>query len=115
MKVKLNLPQSLSPLYEKEFRIFITTRFLFIMALRMMGALVGYWMYELTNNPLAIGLIGLSEVVPAVLSWENSPARCWTRSQVVEFLCQHACLLLEVPTLLRPQTRASVGTKLCAY
>jgi len=41
-------------------------RFLFIMALRMMGALVGYWMYELTGNPLAIGLIGLAEVIPAV-------------------------------------------------
>ena len=49
-----------------EFRNLMFGRFLFIMALRMMGALVGYWMYELTNNPLAIGLIGLAEVIPAV-------------------------------------------------
>jgi MFS family permease len=31
-----------------------------------MGTLVGWWIYDLTNDPFAIGLIGLSEVVPAV-------------------------------------------------
>ena len=36
------------------------------MSLRMMGTLVGWWMYELTGDPLALGLIGLSEVIPAV-------------------------------------------------
>jgi MFS family permease len=41
-------------------------RFLFIMGLRMMGTLVGWWIYELTNAPFAIGLIGLAEVIPAV-------------------------------------------------
>ena len=41
-------------------------RFTFIMSLRMMGTLVGWWIYELTNDPFAIGLIGLSEVIPAV-------------------------------------------------
>lgn len=36
------------------------------MGLRMMGTLVGWWMYELTGDPLALGLIGLAEVIPAV-------------------------------------------------
>ena len=49
-----------------EFRNFSIARFLFIMGLRMMGTLVGWWVYELTNDPLALGLIGLSEVIPAV-------------------------------------------------
>lgn len=49
-----------------EFRNLMLGRFLFIMGLRMMGTLVGWWIYELTNDPFAIGLIGLSEVVPAV-------------------------------------------------
>lgn len=48
------------------FRNFIIGRFLFIMSLRMMGTLVGWWVYELTGDPLALGLIGLSEVIPAV-------------------------------------------------
>ncbi len=32
----------------------------------MLGTLVGWWMYELTNAPFAIGLIGLAEVIPAL-------------------------------------------------
>ena len=49
-----------------EFRNLMLGRFTFIMSLRMMGTLVGWWIYELTNDPFAIGLIGLSEVIPAV-------------------------------------------------
>ncbi|MCX6211558.1 MAG: MFS transporter [Bacteroidetes bacterium] len=50
----------------KEFRHLMLGRFLFIMGLRMMGTLVGWWIYELTSAPFAIGLIGLAEVIPAV-------------------------------------------------
>jgi MFS family permease len=49
-----------------EFRNLMIGRFLFIMGLRMMGTLVGWWIYELTKEPFAIGLIGLAEVIPAV-------------------------------------------------
>jgi len=41
-------------------------RFLFIMGLRMLATLVGWWLYELTRDPLAMGMIGLAEVIPAV-------------------------------------------------
>ncbi len=49
-----------------EFRNLLMGRFVFIMGLRMMATLVGWWIYLLTNDPFAIGLIGLSEVIPAV-------------------------------------------------
>ncbi len=49
-----------------EFRNLLMGRFVFIMGLRMIATLVGWWIYLLTNDPFAIGLIGLSEVVPAV-------------------------------------------------
>jgi MFS family permease len=49
-----------------EYKNLIIGRFFFIMALRMMGTLVGWWIYELTNDPFAIGLIGLAEVLPAL-------------------------------------------------
>lgn len=49
-----------------EFRSLMIGRFAFIMGLRMMATLLGWWIYELTNAPIAIGLIGLSEVIPAV-------------------------------------------------
>jgi MFS family permease len=50
----------------KEFRLFIIQRFFFIMAMRMIATVVGWKMYEITKNPLAIAFIGLSEAIPAV-------------------------------------------------
>jgi MFS family permease len=49
-----------------EYRHLVLGRFSFIMSLRMMSTLVGWWVYELTHDPFAIGLIGLSEVIPAL-------------------------------------------------
>lgn len=49
-----------------EFRSLVIGRFIFIMGLRMMSTLVGWWIYNLTNAPLAIGIVGLSEFIPAV-------------------------------------------------
>lgn len=49
-----------------EFRNLLQGRFIYIMGLRMMGTLVGWWIYQLTNDPFAIGIVGLSEVIPAV-------------------------------------------------
>jgi len=49
-----------------EYRHLITGRFFFIIGLRMLGTLMGWWVYSLSGAALAIGLIGLSEVIPAV-------------------------------------------------
>lgn len=49
-----------------EFRFLMAGRFTFIMALRMMATLVGWWLYEITGDPFAIGLVGLSEAIPAI-------------------------------------------------
>ena len=49
-----------------EFRNLMTGRFFLVLSFRMLATLMGWWIYELTKNPFAIGLIGLSEVIPAV-------------------------------------------------
>lgn len=49
-----------------EYRNLLLGRFAFIMGLRMMSTLIGWWIYLLTNDPFAIGLVGLSEVIPAL-------------------------------------------------
>lgn len=36
------------------------------MGIRMTVTVIGWWMYVLTNSKLALGLVGLSEVIPAV-------------------------------------------------
>ena len=49
-----------------EFRHLLTGRFFLIIAFRMLATLLGWWVYQLTKDPFSIGLIGLSEVIPAV-------------------------------------------------
>lgn len=59
-------PSPIDAIRIPEFRSLVIGRFIFIMGLRMMGTLVGWWIYNLTNAPLAIGILGLSEFIPAV-------------------------------------------------
>lgn len=49
-----------------ECRNLLIGRFAFTMGLRMLSTLVGWWLYELTGDPLAVGMIGLAEVIPAL-------------------------------------------------
>lgn len=60
---------SLKPLQilrNTEFRNLLTGRFFIILAFRMLATLLGWWVWELTKDPLSIGMIGLAEVLPAV-------------------------------------------------
>jgi MFS family permease len=61
----MSLPKSLSPLESPAFRKFIVCRFFLIMALRMVSTVVGYKLFQLTHSSFAIGLVGLSEFIPA--------------------------------------------------
>ena len=58
----------LQTLKNKEFKNLLVGRFFLVLAFRMLGTLLGWWVYQLTKDPFAIALIGLSEVIPAVIS-----------------------------------------------
>lgn len=49
-----------------EFKNFLAGRVCYIMGLRMTNTIIPWWIYELTGNPLSLGLIGLAEVIPAI-------------------------------------------------
>ena len=55
------------PIINVEFTWFVIARFLFIAGLRMTPVLLGWKLYEVTGSKLSIGILGLSEVIPAVL------------------------------------------------
>ncbi len=63
MRFNLN-KEGLSPFKEKEFKLYIICRFIYIMALRMTGTVVAYELFQLTQSSFAIGLVGLSEFIP---------------------------------------------------
>jgi hypothetical protein len=49
-----------------EFRWFVLSRFLLTLSIQMQGVAVAWQIYELTKDPLALGFVGLAEVIPAV-------------------------------------------------
>jgi predicted MFS family arabinose efflux permease len=58
-------PSALELLKIHEYRNFIIGRFFYIMALSLVTTVIGWRIYDITRNPFAIGLIGLSEFIPA--------------------------------------------------
>ena len=50
----------------KEFRAYVLARFLITIALTMQAVIIGYEVYELTNSKMLLGLIGLTEAIPAI-------------------------------------------------
>ncbi|MBF00107.1 MFS transporter [Flavobacterium coralii] len=50
----------------REFLSFLTIRFGLIFALNMQITIIFYWVYHLTNDKLALGFVGLAEVIPAI-------------------------------------------------
>lgn len=55
-----------SPVINKEFTWFIIARILFIAGLRMTPVLLGWQLYQITGSKLSLGILGLSEVIPAI-------------------------------------------------
>jgi MFS family permease len=50
----------------RDFRLFIISRLFITLAIQIQGVIVGWQIYELTKDPLSLGLIGLAEAIPAI-------------------------------------------------
>jgi MFS family permease len=102
----------------KEFRLYIIQRFFFIMAMRMIATVVGWKMYELTKNPLAIAFIGLSEAIPAIslalysghVVDKSDKRTLLFRMLILYFLCATALLYITFQ-----QTEVSMGKKFVQF
>jgi MFS family permease len=51
-----------------DFRYFLAARFLLVVALEMQVIVLGWQIYAFTNDPLSLGLIGLVEAVPFIIT-----------------------------------------------
>lgn len=52
----------------KEFRYFIASRFFVTLGMEMQAIIVGWQVYSLTHDPLSLGLIGLAEAIPSIIT-----------------------------------------------
>lgn len=50
----------------KDFRFFILARLFVTLAIQIQAVVVGWQIYEITKDPLSLGLIGLAEAIPAI-------------------------------------------------
>jgi MFS family permease len=51
-----------------DFRFYISNTFLFSATILIQEVIVGYELYRMTHDPLALGLIGLAEVIPFIVT-----------------------------------------------
>jgi MFS family permease len=102
----------------KEFRLFIIQRFFFIMGMRMIATVIGWKMYQLTKNPLALAFVGLSEAVPAIslalysghVVDKSDKRTLLLRMLVLYFLCSSAFLFITFQ-----HTELSMGKKFVQF
>jgi MFS family permease len=59
-------PDPYAALRIRDFRLFILSRLFITLAIQIQGVVVGWQVYELTKDPLSLGLIGLAEAIPAI-------------------------------------------------
>jgi len=59
-------PNPYAALQVRDFRWFIFSRLFITIAIQIQGVVVGWQIYEITKDPLSLGLIGLAEALPAI-------------------------------------------------
>ena len=108
--------ESLAPFKEKEFRQYISFRFIYIMALRMVATVVGYKLFQLTQSSFAIGMVGLAEFIP-VFSLalyaghviDKSDKRAILLKGVIAYsLCAVGLILITTPMIEKKLTTRSL-------
>lgn len=53
-------------LHIRDFRLFISARFCVTLAIQIQAVVVAWQVYEITKDPLSLGLIGLAEAIPSI-------------------------------------------------
>ena len=59
-------PNPYAALQVRDFRLFILSRLFITLAIQIQGVVVGWQIYQITKDPLSLGLIGLAEALPAI-------------------------------------------------
>ena len=50
----------------RDYRYFISARFCITLAIQIQAVVVSWQVYEITKDPLSLGLIGLAEAIPSI-------------------------------------------------
>jgi len=106
---------NLAPLYEREYRFFIIARFFYIMALRMVGTVVAYQLFQLTGSSFAIGILGLAEFVPVftlALYAGHVIDKSDKRKMLVTGIFSYSACVVALIIVTTPQVQQQMSSKL---
>jgi MFS family permease len=98
----------LQPLQHTEFRHFIIARFFLIMALRMLGTVAAYQLFQITRDSFSIGLAGLAEFLPVFclalyaghVIDRSDKRTLLLRSVLIYAICAAAMVIITLPSVL---------------
>lgn len=100
-----------------DYRFFLAMRMSTTLAIQIMSVSVGYFMYDLTGDPLALGMIGLAEALPAIgiSLWAGHIADKYNRRNIIAacitmlMLCSLALVWLAWQKDLLPRNTLVTG------
>jgi MFS family permease len=98
-----------------DFRRFIFSKFLFSLAIQIQFVVLSWHVYEITKDPLSLGLIGLAEAIPAVglalygghVADRNDKRRIMALVQLSMLICSLALFVLAYHYTRIPQEQQS--------
>lgn len=104
MESHLNNDDAYAVLRIRDYRRFLAARFLLTFGVHMQSVIIGWQVYSLTGDPLSLGLIGLSEVIPffCISLYAGHAADSFRRKKIimiaesVYFFCAVALLLISL-------------------
>jgi MFS family permease len=79
----------------KEFRFYLANRFFLTMGIQMQSVIVGWQVYDLTKDVLALGMIGLAEAIPFIIVsfFSGHVADSFNRKRII-LLCTFSYILV---------------------
>jgi MFS family permease len=99
----------------RNFRLFMAYRFFMTSAVLMQAVIVGWQLYDITRNPLSLGMIGLTEVIPqvAIALFAGHFVDIWDRKRIIfrtSFVLLLGSVLLLGTSIHSDYTRFLTGT-----
>jgi MFS family permease len=112
---KLFSNDAFTVMQNRNFRLFLAYRFFATSATLMQAVIVGWQLYDITKDPLSLGMIGLTEVIPqvSIALFAGHFVDIWDRKRIIfrtSFLLLIGSLLLLGSSIDSEYTRFLSGT-----
>src|SRR5665647_707895 len=107
--------EAFAVMHIRNFRLFMAYRFFMTCAILMQAVIVGWQLYDITKDPLSLGMIGLTEVIPqiSIALFAGHFVDLWDRKRIIfrtSFLLLIGSVLLLGSSINSEYTRLLTGT-----